>query len=126
MKLDKMTDAKLNTLFKEVSAEVERRKKENSEHAKAEKELAALAKKYGTATIKRLAAITKAKGRGRPAKKRAKVAAIYCNPDNQQETWTGRGRTAKWFKAAEAKHGRDALRIANQGGDQHAGAQEAS
>ncbi|MBT3966491.1 MAG: H-NS histone family protein, partial [Gammaproteobacteria bacterium] len=58
--------------------------------------------------------------------KRAKVAAIYCNPDNQQETWTGRGRTAKWFKAAEAKHGRDALRIANQGGDQHAGAQEAS
>ena len=35
MKLDKMTDAKLNTLFKEVSAEVERRKRENSEHAKA-------------------------------------------------------------------------------------------
>lgn len=115
MKLDKMSDAKLNALFKEVSAEVERRKKENAASVKAEKELAALAKKYGADTIKRLAANTKGKGRGRPAKKRGKVAPVYRNPDNHQETWTGRGRSPKWVAAAEAKHGgREALKIANQ------------
>ena len=59
MKLEKMTDTKLNTLFKEVTAEVDRRKQANSVNAKVEKELAALAKKYGVDTVKRLAATTK-------------------------------------------------------------------
>ena len=44
MKLDKMSNVKLNTLFKEVSAEVERRKRENSVNSKVEKEIAALSK----------------------------------------------------------------------------------
>lgn len=119
MKLNKMTDAKLNALFKEVSAEVERRKKVSAESLKAERELAALAKKYGAETIKRLAATTKAKGRGRAGatKKRGKVAPVYRNPENHQETWTGRGRSPKWVAEAEAKHGgREALKIANQNG----------
>lgn len=117
MKVNKMTDTKLNALFKEVSAEVERRKKESVASAKAEKELAALAKKYGTETIKRLAATTKAKGRRRPAGgKRAKVKPIYRNPDNHDQLWAGRGRAPLWVAEAEAKHGgREALKIANQG-----------
>ncbi len=116
MKLDKMSDAKLNTLFKEVSAEVERRKRENAASAKAEKELAALAKKYGADTIKKLAANTKAAKRRGPAKKRGKVAPVYRNPDNHDQVWTGRGRAPLWVSEAESKHGgRDALKIANQG-----------
>ncbi len=117
MKLDKMSDAKLNALLKDVNAEIARRKKANSATAKAEKELAALTKKYGAATIKRLAANTKGKGRGRPVgKKRAKVAPVYRNPDNHDQTWTGRGRAPLWIAEAEAKHGgREGLKIANQG-----------
>ena len=108
MKLEKMTDTKLNTLFKEVTAEVDRRKQANSVNAKVEKELAALAKKYGVDTVKRLAATTK----NRAVKKRAKVKPVYQNPDNSAQTWTGRGRTPQWVAEAEKKHGgRDALRI---------------
>lgn len=119
MKLDKMSDVKLNALLKDVTAEVARRKKENSATAKAEKELAALSKKYGAATIKRLAANTKGKRGRRPAKKRAKVQPVYRNPDNHEQLWTGRGRAPVWVVEAEAKHGgREALKIANQGGSE--------
>jgi DNA-binding protein H-NS len=99
MKLEKMTDTKLNTLFKEVTAEVDRRKQANSVNAKVEKELAALAKKYGVDTVKRLAATTKK----RAVKKRAKVKPVYQNPDNSAQTWTGRGRTPQWVAEAEKK-----------------------
>ncbi len=118
----KMSDARLATAIKKatadlkkLTAEAERRKQANSAEAKVEKELAALAKKYGAATVKKLAASTKGKGRGKPATKRAKVKPVYRNPDNPQETWTGRGRSPKWVVAAEKKHGgRDKLRIENQ------------
>jgi DNA-binding protein H-NS len=34
---------------------------------------------------------------------RAKVAPKYRNPDNAEETWTGRGRQPKWVQAALAE-----------------------
>ncbi len=122
MNMKKMSDAKLATAIKKMTAdlkkmtaEADRRKKEGNAQAKAQKELAALAKKYGAATIKKLAATTKGKGRGRPAAKRAKVKPVYRNPDNSSETWTGRGRSPKWVVAAEKKYGgREKLKIANQ------------
>ncbi len=123
MNLKKTTNAKLASAIKKMTAdlkklnaEFDRRKKEDGTQAKAQKELAALAKKYGAATIKKLASTTKGKGRGRPAvAKRAKVKPVYRNPDNSKETWTGRGRSPKWVIAAEEKHGgRDKLKIANQ------------
>ncbi|HIJ21774.1 MAG TPA: H-NS histone family protein [Gammaproteobacteria bacterium] len=115
MNVKKMTDKKLDSLLKEVSAEVQRRKTENDINAKIEKELAALSRKYGSDTVKKLAATTKTKGRAAKKKVRAKVAPVYRNPDNHQQTWTGRGRTPLWVTEAEAKHnGRDALKIANQ------------
>jgi DNA-binding protein H-NS len=44
------------------------------------------------------------KGEKAPAASvRAKVAAKYRNPDNQEETWTGRGRKPKWVQAALAE-----------------------
>lgn len=122
MNMNKMSDAKLASAIKKMTAELkkmtteaDRRKKDGAAQAKAQKELAALAKKYGAATIKKLAASTKGKGRGRPAAKRAKVKPVYRNPDNSAETWTGRGRSPKWVVAAEKKYGgRDKLKIANQ------------
>ncbi len=114
MKLDKMTDVKLNNLLKEVKEEIARRKKANTATAKAEKELAQLTRKYGAAVIKRLAANTSQRKKA-ATKKRAKVKPVYCNPDNTEQTWTGRGRAPLWVAEAEAKHGgREALKIANQ------------
>ncbi|MGO4916930.1 H-NS histone family protein [Pseudogemmobacter sp. W21_MBD1_M6] len=37
---------------------------------------------------------------GKP--RRTKVAPKYRNPQNPDETWTGRGRRPKWFEAALA------------------------
>jgi len=105
-----MSNKALDKLSGEIKAELDARKA----NAKAEKELAALAKKYGTDTIKKLAASTKTRGRA-ATKKRGKVAPVYRNPDNHQQTWTGRGRSPAWVTGAEAKHGgREALKIANQ------------
>ncbi len=39
----------------------------------------------------------------------------FRNPDNYEETWTGRGRSPAWVNQAEKKYGgRDKLRIVNQ------------
>lgn len=35
-------------------------------------------------------------------RKRAPAVAKYANPDNQDETWSGRGRKPHWFSAALA------------------------
>ncbi len=115
MKLDKYSDVKLDALLKEVKAEVERRKKIQLSTAKAEKELAALASKYGVETIKKLATKTRPLRKRRSAKKKIVVKPIYRNPDNPDQAWSGRGRAPAWVAEAESKHGgRDALRISNQ------------
>lgn len=33
-------------------------------------------------------------------RKRAPASAKYANPENQAETWSGRGRKPRWFEAA--------------------------
>lgn len=55
-------------------------------------------------------------GRGRKAKPiddaRVHVAPKYRNPENQAETWTGRGRQPKWVAAKIAAGGTlDSLKI---------------
>ena len=42
-------------------------------------------------------------GRGRGVRKGSKVAAKYRNPDNRDETWTGRGRQPRWLVAKLSK-----------------------
>jgi len=42
----------------------------------------------------------------KPARKGKKVAAKYRNPDNESQTWTGRGVAPKWMQALIAA-GRD-------------------
>ncbi|WP_340244297.1 H-NS histone family protein [Roseobacter sp. HKCCA2468] len=36
---------------------------------------------------------------GQPRKSVSKVAPKYVNPDNSEQTWTGRGRQPKWVEA---------------------------
>lgn len=45
---------------------------------------------------------------------RSKAPAKFRDPDNHDNSWSGRGRKPAWFEGAEAKHGADALLIANQ------------
>ncbi len=35
-----------------------------------------------------------------------KIAPKYMNPDNPEETWTGRGRQPRWMAGAIKKHGK--------------------
>ena len=41
-------------------------------------------------------------GKAKPQSPRAKVLPKYRNPDNADETWSGRGRQPKWVQAALA------------------------
>ena len=44
--------------------------------------------------------------RSRGARKGAKVAPKYRNPENRLETWTGRGRQPRWLVAKLSKGGK--------------------
>lgn len=44
----------------------------------------------------------------RTAAKRGKAPAIYRNPENPRQTWSGKGEAPEWFEQAADK---DALRI---------------
>jgi DNA-binding protein H-NS len=43
--------------------------------------------------------------------KGSKVAPKYMNPDNESETWTGRGRQPRWLVAKLAKGALDQFKI---------------
>ena len=45
-------------------------------------------------------------GAKRGARKGSKVAPKYVNPDDDSETWTGRGRQPRWLTAKLAKGGK--------------------
>ena len=45
----------------------------------------------------------KAAGTGQAAGSRAKVAPKYRNPNNPDETWSGRGRPPKWVQRLQAE-----------------------
>lgn len=45
-------------------------------------------------------------------RKRAPALAKYANPDNPEETWSGRGRKPRWFEAAlAAGHSADRMAL---------------
>lgn len=50
-------------------------------------------------------------GRGMRGRARPKAKVKYRNPDNGEQTWSGRGKRPAWFNAALAagKHERDLL-----------------
>lgn len=93
--------------------------KETKEKKRVVAQLRAVAKKHGFALSDLIAAENKAPGESRnktkPAsesakptpgkrkstkpRKRAKAKIKYRNPQNRQETWTGRGRQPRWVVA---------------------------
>jgi DNA-binding protein H-NS len=69
------------------------------ERAELKQEMAALAEKRGFSVHDIFGG--RGAGRGKSAS-----AAKYANPDNRNETWTGRGRKPNWLVAKLAKGGR--------------------
>jgi len=67
------------------------------ERSEAKQRLSELAGNYGFSVNELFG-----NGRGRGAK----TAVKYRNPDNQSETWTGRGRKPNWMTAKLAKGGK--------------------
>ncbi|MGK2953258.1 MAG: H-NS histone family protein [Thiobacillus sp.] len=47
--------------------------------------------------------VGKTAGVGKAAGARAKVAPKYRNPNNPEETWSGRGRQPKWMQQLQAE-----------------------
>lgn len=66
------------------------------EKGEVRQEMMALAAKRGLSLSEIL-------GSGRGGGKGGKVAVKYRNPDNPDDTWTGRGRQPKWLVAALKK-----------------------
>ena len=91
--LAKMSLDDLKSLRKDVEKAILGFK--NRQRAEAMKEIQAVAKKHGLA----LDEIVSGKGK----KSKAKSPAKFRNPDNADETWSGRGRQPDWYKAAIAK-----------------------
>ncbi|WP_288960211.1 H-NS histone family protein [uncultured Sulfitobacter sp.] len=95
MNLSEMTYPELAEHQKEVDAAM--RNLEKSRKADAKKAVKATAKEHGF-TIEDLFDLpTKAKSSA------PKAPTKYRNPDNDAETWTGRGRKPQWIKDALEK-----------------------
>ncbi len=78
-------------MLAELPAEIQRR--ETEERANTLEELEKLAKERGY-NLAELVASQKTE----PKKAKKTLPAKYRNPDNQDQTWTGRGKTPKWLK----------------------------
>lgn len=92
MNLEKFTLDELKALKKDVDRAIaDFQKKKRSE---AMKEIQAVAKKHGLSVDDIVG--------GKPKGKTSKAAPKYRNPDNAEETWSGRGRQPAWFKSALA------------------------
>jgi DNA-binding protein H-NS len=94
--LDKMSVKDLMALEIEIQELIAVRKQE--ERAEIKEKLAALAEKSGFSVDE---LFSKERRNGGGAK--GKVAPKYRNPQNQSETWTGRGRMPLWMKALTEK-----------------------
>ena len=93
--LDKMSLDDLKALQKDVTKAIASFEKRKVDEAR--KAIEALAKKHGVSLDDVLPG--KRKARGKAAK--AKAPAKFRNPNNAEETWSGRGRQPDWFKKAE-------------------------
>ena len=96
LELEKMSDAELGELAGAVAQEQERRQEAARKAALAQiKELAA---GLGM-TVKELLASQDKRGAGPKGKGEPK----YRNPDNPDQTWTGKGMRPGWFVAAQER-----------------------
>lgn len=115
-----LTRRQLERLRADVDKAIERLADTEKKEALRAAEKAAKAHGYSLDELtgaKPAAAAPKAKTPRKPAKKaaddgRAKVAPKFRNPNNSDETWSGRGRAPKWMAAhLEAGGSKDDLAI---------------
>jgi DNA-binding protein H-NS len=88
MELSNLRLADLQALLNTVQTEIGRR--ETEEKANAKKQILELAKSYGLSLDDVLSNATAA---------RKPVEAKYKNPNDESQTWTGRGRKPVWAQA---------------------------
>ncbi|WP_159877713.1 H-NS family nucleoid-associated regulatory protein [Aquitalea denitrificans] len=90
MELSNFNFTELQDLLKSVVAEISRR--ETEEKANAKKQILELAKSYGLS----LDDVLSSKA---TTTVRKPVEAKYKNPNDESQTWTGRGRKPAWVQA---------------------------
>ena len=93
---------KLKQLFKDIETELKHR--EVTDKKKALERMRSVAAEYGLS----LSEVINKEGRldtKKPKSKNADQASLpkYINPDNPDQTWSGRGQKPKWLKEALAK-----------------------
>src|SRR5471032_3076269 len=93
-----MTSAELRELGSTITGQLGLREKQDIENAR--NQIRAIAESVGMPVSELVAGIPSS-GKSKPAavaKPRVAVAIKYRNPENSEETWTGRGRTPNWMQ----------------------------
>lgn len=93
IELKSLTDKELSELKQDLEKELVERAKRAREEAKRAAEEAA--KKYGFSLDEILG-----DGKKKSASPRKPAAPKYRNPNNPEQTWSGRGRQPDWYKEA--------------------------
>lgn len=93
MDISSLSLAELKKLEAQAIQEIKSRQKGELEKARAE--MLAIAQRVGVPLTQLIASVPKNAGKG---EKKA-VAAMYRNPDNQEQQWSGRGRQPLWVKS---------------------------
>ena len=106
MKLASLSLNELEAIQKKVNREIQKRRSKAQEEGL--KKIKLIAAEYGL-TNNELKGITSSKRtttRKKIAEKRGPVAPKYRDPNNAENTWTGRGRKPKWVEAFLSGGGR--------------------
>ncbi|WP_341367001.1 H-NS histone family protein [Yoonia sp. BS5-3] len=98
--LKSMTRKELEKLKGQIDKALDKLAAKDKKNALAAAEKAAAAHGFSLAEITGSVAEKKTR-KGKPGPKTAS-APKYRNPDNPDQTWTGKGRQPEWFKAAIA------------------------
>jgi DNA-binding protein H-NS len=99
-----MPKGTLQSIQERIQALLKHAKRLENKRAPALRSIVNLAKRNSLSIADIRSALLGRRGRSKPAKKKArsgrKVAPMYKNPKTG-ETWSGRGRPARWLAAAE-------------------------
>ncbi len=99
MDLSKYSVKELDELKGQIDKEIKRRRRDEAKEA--QRELKAVAEKYGFSLTELVGSAGGAKGAAR-----GKVPMKYRHPSDANQGWSGRGRKPSWVKEWEAS-GRD-------------------
>ena len=98
--VDSLSLKELTALLNQVEAAIPEKKKSEIVELRAKLEAVAAEAGYTLAEV-----VGGRSGKRGPAAGSGTVAVKYRNPDNPAETWSGRGRTARWLAEKLKKRG---------------------